>query len=422
MPGKILIVGAGASGLMAAHILTENGFSVTIVEARDRSGGRIHTFHEGFPIPVEEGAEFIHGKQPLTLSLLRRAESEVYLISGELYQKWNGKLETGDILNGQWSELTEAMEGLKEDIDMRTFLDTQFGGNAYRSLRKRVRGFVEGYDAADLRRVSALALREEWSGNDDENQFRIVGGYSTLIHFLENSVKEKGGEVLLSSPVAKILWRSGEVSVITEDGKQLTGDKLIVTVSLGVLMKDHLTFSPALPRHREAFAAMGFGGVIKVFFQFVEPFWEDRIAHPLKNASFVFSDAEIPTWWSQLPEKIPMLTGWLGGPATGQIKQPTHLYKTALSSLQYLTDMPAKEIEKRITKYHMKDWLADPYSFGAYAFPTVGSLDALATVRDPVHQTLYFAGEALYEGKAMGTVEAALVNGKQVAEKIVAEN
>ena len=74
MKNKVIIIGAGAAGLMAARLLAEQGYTVTILEAQDRTGGRIHTLHDkSFAQPVELGAEFIHGNLPVTIGLLKES-------------------------------------------------------------------------------------------------------------------------------------------------------------------------------------------------------------------------------------------------------------------------------------------------------------------------------------------------------------
>jgi phytoene dehydrogenase-like protein len=69
MAFEIVIIGAGASGLMAAACLAKD-HPVTVLEARNRPGGRVHTLENIFSIPAEAGAEFIHGQQPVTMSLM----------------------------------------------------------------------------------------------------------------------------------------------------------------------------------------------------------------------------------------------------------------------------------------------------------------------------------------------------------------
>ncbi len=89
---SLLIAGAGAAGLMAARELSRQGYHITILEGRDRTGGRIHTLDDPlFPIPVEAGAEFIHGKLPLTFSLLKEYKLEKIEAGGRFYTIVNGQ-------------------------------------------------------------------------------------------------------------------------------------------------------------------------------------------------------------------------------------------------------------------------------------------------------------------------------------------
>lgn len=423
MQEQVLIVGAGACGLIAAHYLSEKKHRVTVIEARERTGGRIHALEDIFSVPVEAGAEFIHGTQPLTLSLLEESENDKILLSGNRYQLRNGQLEEGDFSDEQWEMVTKALEKVETDTDIATFLNEYFGSDDYTELRKKVRTFVEGFDAADVNRVSALALREEWAGNDHEHQYRISGGYSVLIRYLQEKINRNGGAFIFSDPVKEIRWSKGAVSVHTIRGRVVEGEKAVITVPLGALQNGSIKFTPALPHHAAAFRHIGFGGVIKVFVEFRHAFWEHRIGRPLKDVGFIFSDAAIPTWWSQLPDRTPLLTGWLGGPSAANVRHnDASLYEKSIASLRYIFNCQPAEITRELREFHVADWVQDPYTFGAYAYPTLQSRKAQAFLAEPVNDTVYFAGEALYSGSAMGTVEAALVSGKDVAEKIVRDS
>ena len=84
-PGTILIVGAGAAGLMAARLLSAAGRKVLVVEAGNEAGGRVRTLKEAdFPLPVEAGAEFVHGDLPLTLELLKIADIPFHPVGGKM--------------------------------------------------------------------------------------------------------------------------------------------------------------------------------------------------------------------------------------------------------------------------------------------------------------------------------------------------
>lgn len=419
---EALIIGAGASGLMAGSVLASRDYKVTIVEARDRIGGRIHTISDLFSLPIEAGAEFMHGQQPLTESLIRKSGGKHELLSGKRYQIWNGERDKGDLFDEDWQRVTEALEGLKADTDMASFLNKHFNGEADERLRKKIQAFVEGFDAADMNRVSAFSLRDEWSESDDEHQYHIEGGYGQLMQFLANEAVSNGARLLLSTIVTEVRWSKGKVQVITASGETLESESVIVTVPLGVLKRGTITFRPSLPRHARAFEQMGFGGVIKFFAEFKDPFWEDSIASPLKDLAFVFSDAEIPTWWTHRPHRNPVLTGWLGGPRTQRMPDDqAALIAKARHSLQYIFQCSASTIDQQVQRWHIENWLIDPFGYGAYAYPTTETKEALNLISNPVDKTIYFAGEAMYRGTAIGTVEAALVNGQQVASAIVSE-
>lgn len=422
MSFEIVIIGAGASGLMAAAYLAKD-HSVTVLEARNRVGGRVHTLENLFSIAAEAGAEFIHGHQPVTMSLLARSKIKVRQVSGSWYEMEHGKVRKADFFDADWKRVNQALDKLDEDTDMASFLNQHFGGDSESQLHNKVKGFVEGYDAADMNRVSTRALKEEWAATDDAHQLRIEGGYLTVIRYLEEIVKTDGGLVILSSPVTEIRWTRGKAEVFTQPGKCFKADKIIITAPLGVLQHDSIKFYPSIPSYLSAARNLGNGGVIKFLFEFKQPFWEEAMQTPLKDAAFIFSDARIPTWWTQLPDKTPFLTGWIGGPDTFQTNDDeSRLIEKAISAMEYVFNSSRKEIKAEMKGSYVADWVRDPFSLGAYTYPTVGSETARLTLASPVEDTLYFAGEALYAGPAVGTVEAALVNGRAVAEKIMSGN
>jgi monoamine oxidase len=166
---------------------------------------------------------------------------------------------------------------------------------------------------------------------------------------------------------------------------------------------------------------IGFGGVIKFIIEFNDGFWKDILQkNGMANMSFIFSDAHVPTWWSQLPNETPVITGWLGGPVTRTLSETNdQLFQMALTSLQYLLKCPTGELKKNITHWHVAHWVNDPFSLGAYSYPTVKTKAALQIVGQPVGGVLHFAGEAFYEGPSMGTVEAALASGRDIAKRIL---
>ncbi|MBL7834037.1 MAG: FAD-dependent oxidoreductase [Cyclobacteriaceae bacterium] len=415
----IVIIGAGISGLFAARELLAKGHDVTVVEARDRVGGRIHSIRGAFSTAVETGAEFIHGEQPITFGLLNEARMEKHLMKGKFYSIAKDELQRGDMLDEHWKELFRELDKLNTDIPLARFLEQYFSGDEYLDLRNRVTQFAEGFDIADTNHVSTLALREEWKDSDDEHQYHPEGGYTALVKFLRQQIVAAGGILELGQPVTHVRLHAKNAEIQTRSGKIYHAEKVIVTVPLGVLQRGSITFSPPLPGHEAAFQAMGFGGVIKFHVEFNTPVWEAREHRKLADLAFIFSDAAVPTWWSQLPDQTPLLTGWYSGPRTFSGTYTTEsLYQTALSSLQYIFRISPAAINAAVRHWHVTDWVRDEFSCGAYSYPTIQSHAARHVLSQPVNNMLYFAGEALYAGASGGTVEAALASAQHVVNQV----
>ncbi|HVU54759.1 MAG TPA: NAD(P)/FAD-dependent oxidoreductase [Puia sp.] len=416
----ILIIGAGAAGLMAAYELSAAGYTVVILEAAERAGGRIATqTGHGFSLPVEAGAEFVHGSLPVTLRLLKEARITYRPVKGKMHRVRKGEWIRQDLFSGDWEELTHRMGQLKEDLPIELFLDTYFPGERYALLRSSVRGFAEGYDLVDPGRASTLALYREWQ-EEGEEEYRVDGGYGRLIQHLVDCCIARGGVIHLSKPVRSVRWQKGGVELECMDGEVFTGRRVIITVSLGILqlapgMPSAITFTPEIPAYRQAAREMGYGSVVKVLMEFKTCFWEDGIG-------FVLSDEAVPTWWMQYPSRIPLLTAWIAATAMRnfQMMGAEEQLNACIQSLASIFRVGQDFLREQLVAYSIHDWMKAPYILGGYSYETVGSEAARKQIHQPVEDTLFFSGEALYEGQALATVEAALCSGQEAAEKIKA--
>lgn len=427
---EIVIIGAGASGLMAGCQLTEAGYKVTILEARNRAGGRIHTLtNHSFSYPVEGGAEFVHGRLPVTFNLLEKAGIEAIQADGDSWQWRDGRLRKGMGFMEHWDLVIQKLKELKHDLSIGDFLNTYFSEEKYASLRSFVSSFAEGYDAADISKASSFALREEWLAEDTAEQFRIKGGYQQLISYLQKVFEANGGVLQLNAVVKRIAWRQGRAEVSVAEERTITADKVVLSVPMGVLQLPSndpaaIVFSPAIPDKIAAARKIGFGGVVKVLIEFREAFWESRLPSESdksrSDALFLFSDAFIPTWWTQFPDRFPLLTGWLAGPKTEQVKDKSEqeIFHIALDSLSLIFGIPVDTLQQWVVTSKVINWVNDPFSRGAYAYATLETGEARKELCQPVADTLYFTGEALYDGAEMGMVEAALSSGALCAERI----
>lgn len=417
----VIIVGAGIAGLSAALALRKKSKNVMIIEARDRTGGRIFSSMEGnFSKKVEMGAEFIHGKAPLLNKLLRAAAIPQAKTESNAWEIEKGKLRPAEMVSRDIEMLSDALHKLTHDMTMSAFLNQNFPGPENATLRENVGYMVQGFDAADVDKISALSLRDEWSDDESFSGTRPMAGYSQLIDSLTTSVKEAGADILLNSPVKEVRWKPGHAEIFSQLG-QFTAQKILVTVPAAVLKNGSIKFIPTLSEHQQAFAQIETGGVIKFLFEFNDSLWErpgSGFRH-MKNLGFVFSDAPIPTWWTQLPSPFPLLTGWLSGPITSQPRDESELLTEATASLSYIFDCTVETIQANLVASKVVNWVEDKFALGAYAYKTPQTASALKTISRPVSDTIYFAGEAFANGKEMGTVEAALISADDVVKKMV---
>jgi monoamine oxidase len=424
MTNRIIIIGAGAAGLNAARMLSEKKYDVTILEARDRVGGRIHTINDqGFCVATETGAEFIHGEMPCTMALMKEAKVSYHSGRGKTWNIENGEVSTEEPFNDHWDVLLERLKELKEDMTFAEFLNQHLSEAKYQLLRDEVVPFVQGYDAADINKVSAKALYEEWSGENIKG-YRPEGGYGQLMNFLLEKSLKHNATLKLSSPAKDIQWRNGYVEVMTEKEKFI-GDKVIITTPVSVLKSGSIQFTPAIPNHMEALQQLETGGVIKFLIEFNDAIWQreqETKFRQMKNLNFLFTDAFVPTWWTQNPSTVPLLTGWLAGPVLSTINlDDENLLNNAFESLAYAFNCTLQELKQEVSAAKVFNWATDPFALGAYAYKTLQTSAAVKKIITPIDNTLYFAGEALYDGAEMGTVEAALRSGDAVAGMVIGD-
>jgi monoamine oxidase len=419
---NIIVIGAGAAGLIAARELARAGKRVTILEARDRYGGRIHPLPSAeFGYPAEGGAEFVHGEAPVTRRLLREAGLSTLPIHGARWDVDDGVLSRGDWSDPHANELHKALIELQSDMTVAEFLQQQFAGKEFADLRSSILGMVEGYDAADPRLASVMALRDEWMDRGDSPQVRIGGGYHALVDFLVLECRIHGATIRLNSAVTAIEAGDGGAVVRFARGDAYACDAVILTVPVPLLKEIEL----AAPEREKAEAAanIGFGNVIKILLRFENRWWVEK-HRELADMTFLFSDATIPVWWTQHPTDFPLLTGWLGGPRTDAMAHfgEQGLIETGIASLAKSFGLDPQQLMRKLVTARAINWSKDPFARGAYSYATVETRKAQSTLAKLDGRPVLFSGEALYRGRDMGTVEAALASGLETARTILEPN
>jgi monoamine oxidase len=430
---EVAVIGAGAAGLAAAAELAARGRSVCLLEARDRVGGRIFTRHEpDLPVPLELGAEFVHGKSPATSKWLAARTTALIDAPQSRFILRAGKLRPGDDLFPELKARLGKIRRPRRDLPFAEFLD----GPAKAHLPPRIREFalmlVEGYDAADATRVSTLGTIDEWcgAGAADAATFRPQGGYRSLLHALAGALAPQHVHVQLSTIVREVRWKRGHVTIAaTQHGRarDIEARAAIVTLPLGVLQlpaqaPNGVRFVPALTSKQKALAALATGPVIKLLLRFRKPFWEELDDGRYAGAAFFHAPrTAFPTFWTMLPLRAALLAAWAAGPAAARLAGmgEEQIVRTALQCLRSVFSDDARCLAEFQGAY-LHDWQADPFACGAYSYVVAGGGNARALLARPLESTLFFAGEAADTGGESGTVAGALDSARRAVEQLVA--
>jgi monoamine oxidase len=435
MEYDLVIIGAGAAGLIAAREASRAGLSVAILEARDRVGGRMLAVPDARALaPIQLGAEFVHGRPRVTYGLLREFGATVVddVEQGFIVSDGRLRAETTDPFALVGELLATALER-DEDESVDDLIARAIREGAPEQTARWTRALVSGFDAADPALASARALAHEWAGDAsaDGAQSRVLGGYAPLVAHLERSLDASRVELRLDTIVSRI-ERDGDGVRVEANAEaravSVRARRALVTVPHGVLGADPgvagaIAFDPPLPAFtREALAGIATGPVVKVVLCFEHPVWETLEDGAWRDGSFFHGDAEFPTFWTQLPIRANTLVAWAGGPAAARLagKTEDECKDLALACAgRYFGDPQAIEDAFEIAYLH--DWQSDPFARGAYTYAVVGGERAREALAKPIDGTLWIAGEATASGAEGGTVAGALESGIRAAREIVAE-
>lgn len=413
-----LIIGGGIAGLTAARHLTGAGLRVTLLEARERPGGRICTHSTG-DFPVELGAEFVHGRPEEILALAAEGAVPIVPVQGSFRRKINGEWAEAGHLMEKVDQLFTKLPAEEPDESFQYYLDRSGEDD---DVKQQALRYVEGFHAADPSLISARSLRRDSEAEEaieGDHQYRTGSGYESLVGAVADRIDRNRCNIVMNAVVHEIVWRQGQV-IARAASIEYQAPRAIVTLPLGVLKSNSVAFSPALPEKQNAMSFLEMGPVIRVSLCFREKFWEQD--PETAELSFLFTDdPQFPTWWTSNPLPYPILTGWSAGPNAGAHtgRSKHEIVRSAVQSLARIMKIAEPELQRQITGSFMHDWQADPFSCGAYSYAAVGGMDAAAKLAEPVANTLYFAGEATNCDGYNGTVHGAIATGLRAAKELL---
>lgn len=438
-----VIIGAGAAGLAAARDLRQAGKEFVLIEARGRIGGRVFTYRDSaVAVPIELGAEFLHGSTPETNAISSEAGLTVVEVVGDHWLAEDGHFSRS---NDFWDQIDRVLGKLDEhrtpDRSFADFLAERAKRGKNKPKRQRARKlaleFVQGFHAADPAIVSERWLAhggDPGESPEESRMGRVVDGYDRVMAHLAREVFDA---ITLNTVVERVEWSQGSVTVMSRgtDGAErdpIRARSLIVTVPLGVLQAEApepgaIQFEPEVPVLRESVPLLAMGSVLRIVFAFKEPFWE----HGLRNAppngaltslSFLHSPGTVvPVWWTLFPLRAPVMVGWVGGPPAAELSAlpDDEIATRSLRDLARHLGTTYDRLEGLLVGSFTHNWTHDPYARGAYSYAAVGGSGVARRMSRPVDGTLFFAGEATDTEGHSGTVEGALATGRRAARGVL---
>lgn len=415
----VLVIGAGISGLSAARRLADEGYSVIVLEARNRIGGRVWTNNE-LGIPLDMGASWIEGVDGNPLTEIANengietqpTDDDSMIVYDTDGSEISDELEEFmDTLDAEIEEAADDLsEDLEEDIPLSEAVNRVIEENELSEDELRILDFVSRDNilfnyAADAEDLSILYydVEKEESGGD----VLFPGGYVQIAEVLA-----AGLDIRLEHIVEHIEY--GEEVEVTTDQGVFTADYAIVTLPLGVLKRGSITFSPELPENKQtAIERMGMGLMNKLFLRFPEVFWDSDY----EIFDYISEDGHWQTWYdfSNVVDE-PVLLGFNAGRIGREVE--------AFSDEETVED--AMRVLRRIfpdapdpIDWVLSRWASDPFAGGSYSYSRVGSTpEDYAALAESINDVLFFAGEATDHINSAG-VDGAFITGLRAAEEVI---
>lgn len=417
----VAIVGGGLSGLAAARTLARHGVRSVLFEAATVLGGRVRTVRRaGSTLPIELGAEFVHGTPRPLLALASDSGLEIVALREKHRIKFpDGWSEESDF----WGRFSGLIRGAKESGPAGSaaeYLDARIHSPKDGVLARLV---VEGFHAAPLDEVSAHALAEDASSAGSAPQARVMGGYDRVTEALLSRCDPECVRVELGARVRRVAWTKQGVTLFGERaGKRFesVARRCLVSVSVGVLAAPAsvgIEFSPALAERNSALSGLAMGQVAKV----VLTFRRASVPRSFEEGVFLHDPrSEFATFWARSEGDELQVTAWAGAEhamaLTGLGRET--LAGRASAALARTLDLAPSRVEAALLDVHHFDFMSDPLTRGAYGYVRTSGSGAAKELAKPVEDTLFFCGEALSPSHA-GTTSGALGSGQHAARAIL---
>ena len=413
----VLIIGAGISGLAAAKKLKDKGFTVIVIEAQEKIGGRLRT-DRSMGIAFDEGASWIHGPNgnPIT-KLASQAGANTYLTDDDNLEVFdnNGTAYSDTFLDNQYTQFENALNAVRRAGTKRQSFQTIFNSLYPTQANNRLwkymlSAYLEFDIGGDISKLSSKHFYDDeaFSGKD----VIVVNGYDKVANLLG-----QGLDIRLNSRVTEINYNATK-SLVKVNGNSIEADYVIVSVPLGVLKNNSISFQPSLPASKlSAIQNIQMGNVNKFLFIWDTPFWDANIQYigytPETKGKFNY----LMNMKKFLPTTNGLMTFAYGDYATVTETMTDAQIKNEV--MAQLKTIYGNSIPNPTNMLRTK-WGQNINTFGAYSFATNGTTSAdFDTMATEINNKLFFAGEHT-ERDYRASVHGAYLSGIREADKIIA--
>ncbi|MCW5734821.1 MAG: FAD-dependent oxidoreductase [Enhydrobacter sp.] len=431
---RVVVVGAGMAGLVAARLLHDSGFRVTVLEARPRLGGRTWT-DSSLGAPLDLGGSWVHGVEgnPLTLwcdklgvelvesqgdRLLIDARAKVKTRDGQRRRAILGRAAFNTAMAwASWKSKALTLSRGPRSISVKEAVDPLLRAAWLPEIDKLVIAtFVEGSEGVQGAPYDAVAAEEWWPTEGLERNAQPKGGYVSLI---DDAARQLS--IRRNAPVERVAWNDRGVTAILKGGETIEAERAVVAVPLGLLRAGLPSLDPLPPEgQQKAVGRVGYGAGIlgKIYLRFPYRFWPEQPKWFGRLPDSPDRRGTFNTWVSHVGETgLPILLSFSNGATAAHLDRAAsdeEVREVAMSSLRKMFGDGIPQPEGML----FPRWLSDPWSRGGYSYPGVGSTaeDREAYAR-PLANRVFFAGEAT-EPVEYGTVHAALWSAEQTAEAV----
>ena len=354
--GKVIIVGAGAAGLAAANEFEKQGIDYQILEASNRYGGRIQKNDTFADFPIDLGAEWIHDDKTLLNTLIGGTDPNVETI---LYQPLN----------------------------------------------------VYSLSGTDYDQISISDL-EAYYSDFVEYKFKNTTWYDFIN---ENFAQDVKHNIVYDSKVTTIDYSGNQVKLTTQKGNEYIADKVIVTVSIGVLKSNAIEFMPALSAQKtQAIESVEFLPGFKLFLKFSDKFYPDDIFCEVPNGEKTYYDV---AYHKDAQDNVfGLLSTGISAENYYQLGSEQAIVNAILTELDGIYNGAASA--NYTGDYLLKDWSQQVFTLETWT-DNDDENSELSELNTSLDNKVYFAGETYDTNEARSTVQGAIFSGKETVNRIL---